>query len=125
MFALRLGFVAYLIAGQAVAQVSIAPGNPATVGQGGALRGVVPGQSVPAPSGAMETFGIRRPRDSAPFPGTSSFSADEARRRIERNGFKDVTGLAKGRDGIWRGRAVRSGTPVNVYCDYQGNVGAS
>ena len=35
----------------------IAPGTPATVGQGGAVIGVVPHHSVPAPQGAMSTFG--------------------------------------------------------------------
>ena len=35
----------------------IAPGSPATVGQGGAVTGVVPGRAVPAPTGAMSTFG--------------------------------------------------------------------
>ncbi len=36
---------------------SIAPGTPATVGQGGAVVGVVPHQAVPAPHGSMATFG--------------------------------------------------------------------
>jgi len=35
----------------------IAPGNPKTVGQGGAVVGVVPHQTVPAPQGSMATFG--------------------------------------------------------------------
>jgi len=35
----------------------IAPGNPKTVGQGGAVIGVVPHQTVPAPQGSMATFG--------------------------------------------------------------------
>ncbi len=35
----------------------IAPGNPNTVGQGGAVIGVVPHQTVPAPQGSMATFG--------------------------------------------------------------------
>ena len=35
----------------------IAPGTPATVGQGGAVIGVVPHHPVPAPQGAMSTFG--------------------------------------------------------------------
>lgn len=125
MSALRLGIVFCLIAGQAGAQVSIAPGNPGTVGQGGALRGVVPGEAVPAPKGAMETFGITRPNTDAPFRGANSFTEGEARRRLERNGFTDVTGLARDADGIWRGKAKRSGASVDVYCDYQGNVGAS
>lgn len=37
--------------------LNIAPGNPATVGQAGAVTGVVPGRAVPAPTGAMSTFG--------------------------------------------------------------------
>ena len=35
----------------------IAPGNPKTVGQGGAVVGVVPHQATPAPRGSMATFG--------------------------------------------------------------------
>ena len=35
----------------------IAPGTPATGGQGGAVEGVVPHQAVPAPRGSMATFG--------------------------------------------------------------------
>ena len=35
----------------------IAPGSPATVGRNGAVEGVVPHQAVPAPHGAMATFG--------------------------------------------------------------------
>ena len=125
MSARWLGVVVCLIAGQAGAQVSIAPGNPGTVGQGGALRGVVPGESVPAPKGAMETFGITRPNTEAPFKGASSFTMGEVRRRLEKDGFTNVTDLARGADGIWRGKAKRSGATVNVYCDYRGNVGAS
>lgn len=37
--------------------LNIAPGTPATVGQGGAVEGVVPHQAVPASRGAMSTFG--------------------------------------------------------------------
>lgn len=45
--------------------ITLAPGTPATVGRDGSLRGVRPGQSVPAPVGAMSTFGIPRPSGSA------------------------------------------------------------
>ena len=52
----------------------IAPGNPATVGQGGAVEGVVPHQAVPAPRGSMATFGgllgTGAPRAST-APGTA------------------------------------------------------
>ena len=60
-----------------------------------------------------------------PAKGANSFTAGEARRRIERSGYADVTGLQKDGDGIWRGTAMKSGNKVKVWLDYKGNVGAS
>ncbi len=58
----------------------IAPGNPNTVGQGGAVVGVVPHQTVPAPQGSMATFGgllgtgapraVAAPNANAPATGS-------------------------------------------------------
>jgi len=62
-------------------------------------------------------------KTAAPVPGSNSFSMREARRRIETGGFTQVMGLQKSRDGIWRGKAMRNGAAVSVFCDYQGNVG--
>lgn len=130
--------------------VYIAPGTPSTIGRSGSLTGVVPGQAVPAPRGSMSTFGgafgtegprsernnaspaqpavttsdANRKTSAAPVRGSNSFTMNEARRRIETGGFTQVTGLQKDRDGIWRGKAMRDGAAVGVYCDYQGNVGA-
>ncbi len=128
----------------------IAPGTPSTIGRSGSVTGAVPGQVVPAPRGSMSTFGgafgtegprsernhsstaqpavttsdADRKTSAAPVRGSNSFTSNEARRRIETGGFTQVTGLHKDRDGIWRGKAMRSGTAVGVFCDYQGNVGA-
>lgn len=159
MQAFSLGLVATLMCGTALAQAPapgsngtmyIAPGNPSTVGRGGSVTGVVPGQAVPAPHGSMSTFGgafgTGAPRSernnaspaqpavttsdagqktaAAPVPGASSFTMREARRRIETGGFTQVTALQKDRDGVWRGKAMRNGAAVSVFCDYQGNVGA-
>lgn len=135
MAATRIILACCLLAAPAAAQVSIAPGTPETVGRSGSLRGVVPGEAVPAPRGAMETFGLSRAskeareKEGAPLKGANSFSRNEARRRIESNGFMEVSDLSKDKDGIWRGWAKRAGAPagqtVKVYCDYQGNVGTS
>jgi len=160
MRAVRLGLIAALACGAAMAQttskssdgtVYIAPGNPNTVGRAGSVVGVVPGEAVPAPHGAMSTFGgkfgtqgarsdvnnnssaqpavttsdANRKTAAAPVPGSNSFTMVEARKRLEAGGFSKVTGLQKDRDGIWRGKATKDGAPVNVYLDYQGNVGAS
>ncbi len=69
---------------------------------------------------------IHRPNaePATPVKGANSFTEREARRRIEARGFTQVTGLRKDGDGIWRGRGVRSGAAVDVYCDYRGHVGA-
>ncbi len=44
------------------------------------------------------------------------------RGRVEDAGFKDVSGLRKDDNGIWRGRATRNGTPTEVGVDFRGNV---
>jgi hypothetical protein len=45
-----------------------------------------------------------------------------ARKRIERDGYRDVQGLAIGSDGLWQGTAMRGDTSVQVIVDRAGNV---
>ena len=59
---------------------------------------------------------------NAPVAGANSFTEGEARSRIEKMGFANVTDLKKDDKGVWRGRAVRNGQTVDVSVDYQGNV---
>lgn len=59
---------------------------------------------------------------SAPVAGANSFTRSEARSQIEAKGYTHVTGLKKGRDGVWRGRATKDGQSGPVSVDYQGNV---
>jgi hypothetical protein len=47
-----------------------------------------------------------------------------AKKAIERDGYKDVQGLAKGSDGLWHGQAVRGSTHVQVTVDRSGRVSA-
>jgi hypothetical protein len=61
----------------------------------------------------------------APARGKNSFTMGEAKSRIERNGFSDVSGLSKDNDGIWRGKAQKDGSSTTVWLDYKGNVGQS
>ena len=62
---------------------------------------------------------------NAPTParGANSFTEGEARRRIESNGFSNVSGLAKDNDGVWRGKAEKGSQQAQVWLDYKGNVG--
>jgi hypothetical protein len=54
-----------------------------------------------------------------------AFTADQAKSRIEANGYSNVSGLQKDAKGIWRGKAVKDGKPVNVILDLQGSVVAN
>ena len=59
---------------------------------------------------------------SAPIP--LSAAAEMAREQIERDGYRDVRGLARGADGLWQGTALRGNTSVQVTVDRAGNVAA-
>jgi hypothetical protein len=58
----------------------------------------------------------------APVKGANSFTEGEAKSRIERMGFANVTDLKKDEHGVWRGHAMKNGARVDVALDFQGNV---
>lgn len=62
------------------------------------------------------------PQPAEPAKGANSFTEAQAKERIEARGFSDVTGLAKDKDGVWRGKAMKGGASHDVALDYQGNV---
>lgn len=59
---------------------------------------------------------------TAPAAGANSFTEGQARSRIEAAGFSGVSGLAKDKDGVWRGKAMKGGASHDVALDYQGHV---
>jgi hypothetical protein len=62
------------------------------------------------------------PNPGAPVAGANSFTEGQAKSRIEDKGFKNVSGLTKDGNGVWRGKADQNGKAVNVSVDFQGNV---
>src|SRR3954470_3798082 len=104
--------------------------NPPTPNAG---IGTAPGTGVinrntgPAAASGDRNQPVATTDANAPQPahGRNSFTAGEAQRRIERNGYTEVTGLRKDGDGVWRGTATKGGNQVKVWLDYKGNVGAS
>ena len=54
--------------------------------------------------------------------GRNSFTESQAQGRIAKAGYTDVSKLAKNRNGVWQGTAMKDGTQVNVALDYKGNV---
>lgn len=57
-----------------------------------------------------------------PAKGANSFTEMQAKERLEKHGFTNVMGLAKDKDGVWRGKAMKGGASHEVAVDYQGNV---
>ena len=80
------------------------------------------------PSGGMNAKGnaplknTHTVNDGAAKAGANSFTQNEARKHILNSGYTGVSGLAKGKDGVWRGTAMRGGANVNVALDFKGNV---
>jgi hypothetical protein len=88
----------------------------------------VPGSSISRDTAAASgnsNQAVATTSANAPVParGANSFTEGEARRRIESNGFNNVSGLAKDNDGVWRGKAQKGSQQAQVWLDYKGNVG--
>ncbi|KAA2238216.1 hypothetical protein [Salinarimonas soli] len=56
-------------------------------------------------------------------PGANSFTEGQVRSRLQEAGFKDIQGLQKGENGIWRAQVQHMGQQMTVGLDYKGNVG--
>ena len=82
------------------------------------------GGSVAAASG-NNNQAVATTNANAPMPahGANSFTDGQAKSRLEKSGFSDVSALTKDKDGVWRGTAQRNGQTVQVWVDYKGNVG--
>ena len=91
-----------------------------------ATGAVAQSQNPPAKDGPQNSV-INSPNSSnrqldAPVAGRNSFTEGEAKSRIEKMGFSNVTNLKKDEHGVWRGRAMKDSKTVEVSVDYQGNV---
>jgi hypothetical protein len=62
---------------------------------------------------------------AAPVAGANSFTMAQAKKRMEDQGYTQVSGLAKDDKSIWRGHAMKDGKAVDVALDYQGNITAN
>ena len=57
-------------------------------------------------------------------PGTKidGSTAGDARKKMEKAGYRKITDLHKGCDNSWHGKAEKDGQPVNVVLNPEGNV---
>lgn len=84
-----------------------------------ALVGAAPVAAQVAPSGPPPDG---PPATSELRSGSNSFTEAQARDRLERSGYSQVSGLLKDDNGIWRGKATYGGTAVSVGLDYRGAI---
>lgn len=54
--------------------------------------------------------------------GANSFTEAQARDRIAKAGYSNVTELVKNPNGVWQGSATKDGARVLIGLDYRGNV---
>lgn len=54
--------------------------------------------------------------------GQNSFTASQARDRLEKAGYRNVTRLKLDADGLWLADATMNNEAVHVALDYKGNV---
>ena len=94
--------------------VALAQTSPAAAPAPVAPSAAAPAPVAPMPASPSATV--------PPVPGANSFTAGEARSRIEASGYTDVTDLQKDEQSIWRGKASKDGKPVRVSLDFQGHV---
>lgn len=91
-----------------------------------ATGAVAQNQNPPAKDGpqnsAINSSDSSNRQVTAPVAGRNSFTEGEARSRIEKMGFSEVSDLQKDDQGVWRGRAKKDGKTVDISVDYQGNV---
>ena len=76
------------------------------------------GPGATAPTTATDGAALPSPDDA------KSGDSAQAKAAIEFDGYKNVRGLVKGPDGLWRGRAMRGRTEISVTVDASGSVSA-
>ena len=74
---------------------------------------------------ALAVTAAHAQKPANPVEGANSFTEGQARGRIEKAGYTNVSGLAKDDSGVWRGTASKGGKQVRVSLDFQGNVTAN
>ena len=93
------------------------------VGASSAFAQTTPPSSSTAPP-AVATHNTNN-TTAAPVPGANSFTMAQAKKRLEDQGYTQVSALAKDSNSIWRGHAMKDGKVVDVSLDYQGNITAN
>jgi hypothetical protein len=92
-----------------------------------ALAVLLTGTALAQQSSTTEKPAVSNPKNTAktaaaPVAGKNSFTKTQARKRLEANGYTNVTGLSKDANSVWHGKAMKAGKETSVTLDYQGNI---
>jgi protein CpxP len=110
------------LAQNAGTEPSTAP-PPATSAMTPTTAGTVPQPTTGSVDSLAQGGGVKA--QGGATPGANSFTESQARSRLEKNGYSQVSELKKDHDGIWRGSAMKDGSSVQVSVDYKGEVAAN
>jgi hypothetical protein len=73
---------------------------------------------------AGQNAAVKDPKSvGAPSKGANSFTKKQAMGRMAKAGYP-VSDVAKDKDGLWHGSAMKDGKTVDVSLDFKGNVNA-
>ena len=112
---------ALLVFTAAAAAQTPAPNNAApALGTGQANEPVNPTGNAASAVNASGTIRTVPMADLA--KGANSFTEGQARARIEGAGFRNVAGLVRDTDGIWRGHGDKEGRTFDVGFDFKGQL---
>jgi hypothetical protein len=108
----------------AAPSTSPAPAAPGTPGTRPMTGGTTYSSTAPAatPSAPPPAGANTATASPGAVRGANSFTEAQAKHRLERNGYTQVSGLTKGNDGIWRGTAMKNGSSVQVTVDFKGDI---
>ena len=96
--------------------------SPSSTVAPGVTTGAAP--STP-PSATPPAVATTNTTTVAPVAGANSFTMSQAQKRLEDQGYTQVSELAKDDKSIWRGHAMKDGKAVDVALDYKGNITAN
>ena len=108
-----IALVALGVAASAYAQNAQLPAGPTNAPPGTSYSGTQNPYLPPSTTGTAKPNALN---------GSPSAAEAAARYKFEQAGFSDVKGLSRSPDGIWSGRAVKSGVEVAVSMDAVGNI---
>ncbi len=90
------------------------------------ITGVVHAQSPAAKDRpGNNAVNTEQKNSNAPVAGRNSFTEGQAKSAIEKAGYSNVSELRKDNNGVWRGKASKSGSTSAISVDFQGNVNAA